>query len=108
MFDFNSLNETPVGSGVRDVITDFQLGLDHIDLAGIDANATRAGDQAFKFIGTQGFGGKAGDLHYQTFDQPGTANDITVISGDINGDKVADFEIELAGIVNLRSSDFLL
>jgi serralysin len=108
MFDFNALNETPVGAGVRDIITDFQLRLDHIDLAGIDANATRAGDQAFKFIGTQGFGGKAGELHYQTFDQTGSANDITVISGDINGDRIADFEIELAGIVNLGSSDFLL
>jgi probable HAF family extracellular repeat protein len=108
MFDFNALNETPVGAGVRDIITDFQLGMDHIDLADIDANATRAGDQAFKFIGTQGFGGKAGELHYQTFDQTGTANDITVISGDINGDRIADFEIGLAGIVNLTSSDFLL
>jgi serralysin len=42
------------------------------------------------------------------FDQPGTANDVTIVSGDINGDLVADFEIEMAGIVNLRSGDFLL
>jgi Ca2+-binding RTX toxin-like protein len=108
VFAFNAVNETLVGAGIRDVITDFQVGLDDIDLTNIDADAGRAGDQAFKFIGTQAFHGKAGELHYQTFDLPGTANDITVVSGDINGDRVADFEIEITGIVNLRASDFLL
>src|SRR5262249_23324684 len=99
---------TPAGAGSRDVITDFQSGLDHIDLSSIDANPSRAGDQGFKFIGTQGFSGKGAELHFQTFDQPGTANDITVVSGDINGDRVADFEIELSGIVSMKASDFLL
>ena len=33
---------------------------------------------------------------------------VTIVSGDVNGDRVADFEIEIAGIVNLRSGDFLL
>ena len=108
VFDFNALNESAVGAGNRDVITDFQSGLDDIDLTGIDANTGRSGDQGFRFIGTKGFSGKAGELHYQTFDQAGTANDITVVSGDINGDRVADFEIEIAGIVQLSSSDFLL
>ena len=108
VFDFNALNETPVGAGARDVITDFQSGLDDIDLTGIDANTGRSGDQGFRFIGTKGFTGKEGELRYQTFDQAGTANDITVVSGDINGDRVADFELQIVGIVNLASSDFLL
>jgi Ca2+-binding RTX toxin-like protein len=108
LFDFNALNESAVGAANRDVITDFQRGLDDIDLAGIDADSGRAGDQGFRFIGTKGFSGKAGELHYQTFDQAGTANDITVVSGDVNGDRIADFEIEIAGIVQLTSSDFLL
>jgi Ca2+-binding RTX toxin-like protein len=108
VFDFNALNESPVGAGNRDVITDFQSGLDHIDLAGIDADAGRAGDQGFKFIGTKGFSGKAGELHYQTIDQAGTANDMTVVSGDTNGDGVADFEIQITGIVQLSSNDFVL
>jgi hypothetical protein len=47
-------------------------------------------------------------LRYQTFDQAGTANDITVVSGDMNGDLVADFEIAIVGIVKLSSGDFLL
>src|SRR5262245_15992299 len=66
------------------------------------------GDQGFRFTGTKGFTGKAGELHYAIFDQPGAANDVTIVSGDTNGDLVADFEIEIAGIVNFRSSDVLL
>jgi serralysin len=108
VFDFNAINETSVGAGVRDVIADFQPGLDHIDLTDIDANASRAGDQAFKFIGTQAFDGKAGQLRYQTFDQAGTANDMTIVSGDINGDRAADFEIQITGILKLPSGDFIL
>jgi Ca2+-binding RTX toxin-like protein len=108
VFDFNALNETPVGAGARDVITDFQSGLDDIDLTGIDANTGRSGDQGFRFIGTKEFTGKEGDLRYQTFDQAGTANDITVVSGDTNGDRIADFEIEFVGLVKLASGDFLL
>ncbi|HET8543395.1 MAG TPA: M10 family metallopeptidase C-terminal domain-containing protein, partial [Pseudolabrys sp.] len=107
-FDFNALNETPVGNANHDVIADFQQGSDVIDLTGIDANANRAGNQAFRFISTQDFSGRAGDLHYQSIDQVGTANDATVISGDANGDRVADFEIHLAGLFQMTSNDFLL
>jgi len=108
LFDFNAVAESAVGAGNRDVITDFQPGLDDIDLAGIDASTDRSGDQGFRFIGTKAFSGKAGELHYQTFDQDGTANDITVVSGDVNGDRIADFEIEIVGIVQLSSGNFLL
>src|SRR5215471_460952 len=108
VFDFNSVDETPVGAGLRDIITDFTSGQDKIDLSAIDASLTRKGDQAFKFIGTQSFDGKEGELRYQTYDQPGTANDFTVVSGDVNGDRIADFEIELTGIVKPASSDFVL
>jgi Ca2+-binding RTX toxin-like protein len=108
VFDFNALNESALGAANRDVITDFQSGLDDIDLAGIDADAGRAGDQGFRFIGTRDFSGKAGELHYQTIDQAGAANDMTVVSGDTNGDGVADFEIQIAGIVQLSSSDFIV
>jgi Ca2+-binding RTX toxin-like protein len=108
VFDLNALAESVVGAGNRDVITDFQRGVDDIDLTGIDANTSRSGDQGFRFTGTQEFGGKAGELRYQTFDHAGTANDVTVISGDVNGDRIADFEIEIVGIVQLSSGDFLL
>src|SRR5262245_29186269 len=108
VFDFNAVTESGVGAGVRDVITDFQRGVDAIDLGDIDANAARAGDQSFGFIGTRDFSGKGAELHYQTFDQAGTANDITVVSGDVDGDRIADFEIEIFGILQLARNDFLL
>ena len=108
IFDFNSVDESPVGAGLRDIITDFTSGQDKIDLSSIDTDPTKKGDQGFRFIGTQNFDGRTAEVRYQTFDQPGTANDITVISGDLNGDKVADFEIELTGIVKPTSSDFVL
>jgi Ca2+-binding RTX toxin-like protein len=107
VFDYNALADSTVGAGNRDVIADFQSGLDDIDLTGIDADTGRSGDQGFRLIGAKGFSGKAGELHYEIFNQPGAAT-VTIVSGDINGDRVADFEIEIAGIVNLRSSDFLL
>jgi Ca2+-binding RTX toxin-like protein len=108
VIDFNMVADSGVGAGVRDVIVDFQHGVDEIDLVDIDANAARAGDQSFSFIGTRDFSGKGAELHYQTFDQAGTANDVTVVSGDVNGDGVSDFEIEIAGIVQLTRNDFLL
>ena len=108
VFDYDALADSPVGAGSRDVITDFQRGLDDIDLRDIDTNTARSGDQSFRFIGTQEFRGREGELHYQAFDQDGTANDFTLVSGDVDGDRIADFEIEIIGIVQLTSSDFLL
>jgi Ca2+-binding RTX toxin-like protein len=108
LFDFNALEDSPVGTDARDVITDFQLGLDDIDLRDIDASLARADDQSFSFIGTGAFRGRAGELRYQTIDQAGTADDITLVSGDVDGDRVADFEIELLGLLQLTKNDFLL
>ena len=108
VFDFNALADSVVGPDTRDVITDFQQGLDDIDLSGIDANTARGGDQSFRFIGTQGFRGREGELRYEIFDQIGNATDFTLVSGDVNGDRVADFEIQIFGIIPLASGDFLL
>ena len=38
----------------------------------------------------------------------GTKGDKTIIEGDINGDKIADFQIELTGLKTLAASDFIL
>jgi Ca2+-binding RTX toxin-like protein len=108
VFDYDALADSPVGVGSRDVITDFQRGLDDIDLRDIDANTARSGDQSFRFIGTQEFRGREGEVRYVTVDQAGTANDFTIVSGDIDGDRNADFEIQIFGIVPLGSGDFLL
>ena len=61
-----------------------------------------AGDQAFSFIGTAAFTGVAGQLHYW-YDAGRT-----IVSGDVNGNGTADFNIVLAGTVILVAGDFVL
>ncbi|WP_305851963.1 M10 family metallopeptidase [Sphingosinicella sp. BN140058] len=85
------------GSG-KDVILDFKSGSDKIDLHEIDANILAAGDQAFDFIGSALFGGVAGELRsFVTW----TGH---VLAGDVDGDKVADFTIDL-GLARVAAAD---
>jgi serralysin len=107
-FDFDSILETGKTRATRDVITDFTRGEDVVDLATIDANALVDGDQAFSWRGEQGFTGVAGQLHFIRENNPGNANDRTIIEGDVNGDRIADFQIELTGLHRLTDHDFLL
>jgi serralysin len=79
-----------------------------VDLATIDANALASGDQAFSWRGERGFSGAAGELRYVRDNNPGQANDRTIIEGDVNGDRIADFQIELTGLHRLTDHDFLL
>ena len=102
LFDFNTIGESGIGSGARDVITDF-LSSDRIDLTGIDANIIAAGDNAFSFIGTAAFSA-AGQLRY-SFD---AVTGQTVIEGNINANVAADFQIALLGNHTLIAGDFLL
>jgi Ca2+-binding RTX toxin-like protein len=93
----DSLVESP------DVIVDFsRADRDRISLSGMDANSNAAGDQAFSFIGTAEFGKVAGQLRYETID--GNA----FVTGDTDGDGIADFAIQLNGITSLAATDFLL
>ena len=108
VFDFNLLSESGKTSTTRDVIKDFAVKLDDINLATIDASTKAAGNQAFKFISTQSFHKVAGELHYSQSNLAGTANDKTIISGDVNGDGKADFTIELTGLKGLTAGDFIL
>jgi Ca2+-binding RTX toxin-like protein len=100
VFDINP-GDNSVGPGHRDIIADFQRGSDKIDLASIDAKASVAGDQAFSFVGTKAFTA-AGQLHY-LYDGSNT-----IVQADMNGDKVADFEIQLTGKIALAATDFVL
>jgi Ca2+-binding RTX toxin-like protein len=92
-----------VDLGDTDTIKDFHRSEgDRISLSGIDANTKLAGDQAFAFIGTAAFTGVAGQLHYSN-------NGVqSVLSGDVNGDKVSDFHIVLTDAPGLIASDFYL
>lgn len=112
-FDFNVSSETTTVATTRDVITDFThnatLALsDRIDLATIDANGSLAGDTGFTWVGTAAFAGGGGKLRYVQENPTATVNDKTIVEGDINGDKVADFRIELTGLKTLVAADFVL
>jgi hypothetical protein len=107
-FFFNALSDSGVAAGARDWITDFTNGVaataDRINLAAIDASTTVAGNQAFTWQAAAGaaFTGVKGQLHYAI-----TAGN-TYVSGDVNGDKVADFSIALSGVHALAATDFIL
>jgi len=96
IFDFNSRSDSL--SSARDTIQDFVRGVDHIDLRTIDANTAVSGDQGFSFIGGAAFNGHAGQLNF-------VAN---VLAGDVNGDKIADFRINVTGLSSLTSADLYL
>jgi serralysin len=94
-FDFNAITESVPSA--RDTIKDFVRGSDRIDLRSIDANSKIAGDQAFSFIGSKAFSG-AGQLKFSN----------GVLSGDVNGDKVSDFQVNVSGLSALAKTDFYL
>lgn len=97
-FDFRDPAESTVGEG-RDVIYNFlqsdSYGGDRINLGAMDANAGVAGNQAFTFIADAAFSGTAGELRVEYVDFEDDALDYNLISGDVNGDGIADFEIEV-------------
>lgn len=71
---------------------------DKIDLRAIDAHTGAYGDQAFRFIGDGAFSKTPGEVKYHD----------GVVSGDVNGDKVADFAITIINHPALHAGDFLL
>jgi serralysin len=87
----------------RDVIKDFSHAeRDKIDLKSIDANTTKTGDQAFKFINDSAFHHVKGELREIHIGSR------TIVAGDVDGNGVADFQIELTGNINLVKGDFIL
>jgi Ca2+-binding RTX toxin-like protein len=99
-FTFSALADS--SASAMDRIVDFSRWQnDKISLSAIDANSLVAGDQAFAFIGSSGFTGKAGQLRSYV------SNSTTYVAGDVNGDGIADFAINL-GNVTVQASDFLL
>ncbi len=97
------------GSGTtRDLITDFQPGIDRIDIGAFDANTTLLafGTQDFVFLPTAGavITG-AGQLRYRH----DTVNGLTFVEGNTNSTLTSmEFQIVLTGIHTLTSADFIL
>jgi Ca2+-binding RTX toxin-like protein len=102
-FVFVLAADSTVAKSGRDLIKDFSHAQhDRIDLSVIDAKAGGPPADAFSFIGTHKFDGSAGELRFQ----PHAGH--TLIQADTDGDRHADFEIDLQNQVTLTKGDFLL
>lgn len=90
------------GFGNRsDKIADFRLASgDKIVLRPMDANTNAAGNQDFRYIGTNGFHERAGEVRYNN----------GYVVGDVDGDGRADFriEVDIADGSRLFADDFIL
>ncbi|MDF3606731.1 Calx-beta domain-containing protein [Paracoccus sp. DMF-8] len=98
VFVFTAISDSRPGVA-RDRITDFQVGVDDIDLRQIDANARLGGNQDFSFSGMQA------QAHSVWYMQAGAD---LVVRADVTGDRIADFELLLTGVSRLTAADFLL
>lgn len=111
-FVFGSVAAIGMGSGSRDKILDFAVG-DRIDLDKIsddfvDDLQDAFGDHVirrFVLIGAQETFSQAGQMKVRYED----TNDgqVTILSGNINGDADAEFELELMGHIEFRDDDFI-
>jgi Ca2+-binding RTX toxin-like protein len=99
-----SAQNSPAMSTGRDVVTDFVHGQDKIDLARIDPDGGRAGDQAFHWLGHVALGTTPGDLSW--FSSGGN----TIVQGSTDTDSAAEFWIQLNGNIgaSLAATDFVL
>ena len=102
--------DTGVGEGARDVIHDFEQGVDLIDLSLLLTLGYRhlSINDAYEFIGTVAFTGERPQVRYEIEDGR------TVVQLDGQGpysrgvDGVVDAEIELVGQFELQTTDFIL
>ena len=91
-FVLETLQDSTAGAG-RDAILDFQQGSDKIDLSALGAS--------WSFIGQMAFTGAGEQLRYTK----GFGS--TFIEADLDGDLIADLQIELAGSHSLVATDFI-
>jgi serralysin len=83
----------------RDTISDFRWSEgDVIDLSSIDADTWVGGNQRFDFIGGFAFSGDAGELRFRN----------GLLQADVNGDRIADFEVAMTGVAFLTTDSFVL
>ncbi|HEX2554545.1 MAG TPA: calcium-binding protein [Microvirga sp.] len=101
IFDFNSIQEAGKGL-LRDVVFFSHAEGDKIDLSTIDAAKGKGfkGDQDFHWINDNKLGakftGEEGELRFKK----------GILSGDINGDGKADFEIKIVGTLTADDLNF--
>jgi len=101
-FQFDAAADSDPDLGGRDVITDFQQGMDKIDLSNIDSMVGASGNQAFGFVGNAGFTAE-GQVRCVV------VGDHTLVQLNTSDTGTgSESEIQLSGVVNLAYSDFVL
>ncbi len=85
-----------------DVIQDFNVLTDVIDLTGIDANSALAGNQEFHYLGGASSFAAAAEIRW------GYSNGNTVLYLNTDADMSTESVIVLNGIISLSANDFLL
>jgi Ca2+-binding RTX toxin-like protein len=103
VFRYTSVTESAAGVTNRDTITDFQLGLDKLDLSAIDANPFLSLDQAFGFLGSSATFTNAGQLRYQV------SGGNLFLYGNIDANlATSEFELQLTGLAAISASNIIL
>ncbi|MFC7537886.1 calcium-binding protein [Sphingomonas sp. GCM10030256] len=104
-FMFSTGDFSGTTTSTSDSIVDFSRAQrDRIDLKAVDANATNgtSTNEAFRWVGSSAFQGTPGELRYEQI----SGN--TFLFGDVDGDTVPDFCVQIIGLHSLISSDILL
>lgn len=111
-FVYSAVGDSRTSANGRDVIIDFEQGVDLIDLSLIDARTSgtgSGGNQAFTFLGEwNGTGTEFSDqaqlkYHFETVG----GVEHTYVEGNVNNNTAADFQIDLVGHIALTASDFI-
>lgn len=104
-FMYRAVSDSTVAGAGRDVILDFsQAEGDKINLWAIDADGNAAnGNTAFVYAAGGAFTGIGHEVVVQS---GGTG--VSLLYADLNGDKVADFAIEVQSAIQVTGSDLVL
>ncbi|WP_201863914.1 peroxidase family protein [Microvirga soli] len=100
-FVFTSAADSGMGSTERDVISDWESS-DRIDLSAIDAS-TQAGHQSFVFAGQGAVSNSVAAGQVKYFHDNGN----TYVVGDVTGDGIGDFKIDIRGLHTLTAANIL-
>lgn len=100
-YDFDAVQDSPPGASKSDQITDFATGQDVLDLARIDADPGRPGDQPFVWRGTAAFTGAPVEVRY-------TKGATTIVRATTDSDLTPELEIRLTGNKTLTEYDVRL